>query len=78
MNCLDCASLGNPVVAAGVCADCGAGVCHVHAEVSPRWLTRIAVIDRVVKVEPPGRILRCLVCLAAHDAVEGSHYREAN
>ena len=77
MNCFDCASLGHPVPAVGICADCGAGVCHDHAQVSPHWLTRTAVINRVVTVEPPGRILRCPVCQAAHDAAEGSHYREA-
>ncbi len=77
MNCLDCASLGNRVPAVGICVDCGAGVCLDHAQVLPHWLTRTAVINRIVTVDPPGRILRCPVCQAAHDAAEGSHHRQA-
>lgn len=77
MNCFDCASLGDHVAAVGICTDCGAGVCHDHAQLSPRWLMRSAAINRVVNVEPPERILRCPVCQAAHDAAEGSHHRVA-
>ncbi len=68
MNCFDCAALGDQVPAVAICADCGAGACRRHAHVAPRWLTRTAVINRVVAVEPPARTLRCAVCQAARDA----------
>ena len=54
--------------AVAICADCGAAVCHHHAHVTARWLTRTAVINRTVAVEPPTRIIRCGICPAAHDA----------
>ena len=68
MNCFDCAALGGHVGAVAVCADCGAAVCHDHAQVTARWLTRTMVINRVVPVEPPARTIRCTVCQAARDA----------
>ena len=77
MNCFDCASLDQQTPAIGMCADCGAGICQQHARLSPRWLTRTAVINRIVRVEPPARILRCPVCQSAHDAVRGDHPRQA-
>ncbi len=68
MNCFDCAALGDQVPAVAICADCGAAVCHGHAHVTARWLTRTMVINRVVAVEPPARTIRCGVCQAARDA----------
>ena len=68
MNCFDCAALGDQVPAVAICADCGAAVCQRHAHVTPRWLTRTAVINRTVAVEPPARTIRCGVCQAARDA----------
>ena len=56
------------VDAVAVCADCGAAVCHDHARVTARWLTRTMVINRVVAVEPPARTIRCGICQAARDA----------
>ena len=53
MNCFDCAALGDHIDAVAICADCGAAVCHDHAHVTARWLTRTMVINRVVAVEPP-------------------------
>jgi hypothetical protein len=76
MNCFDCASLGHRVPAVGICSDCGAGICADHLRLSPHWLTRTAIINRVVAVEPPARILRCPVCQAAHEAAEAGHYRQ--
>ncbi len=70
MNCFDCASLGHPVDAVAVCADCGAAICHDHAHVAPHWLSRTAVINRTVRVEPPARMIRCGVCQLADDAVQ--------
>ena len=76
MNCFDCAALGQQVPAVGVCADCGAGICPDHARLSPHWLTRTAVINRQITVEPPARILRCPVCQAArHAAGEVRHHQ---
>ncbi|MGO9192795.1 MAG: DUF2180 family protein, partial [Streptosporangiaceae bacterium] len=50
VNCFDCAALGDHVDAVAICADCGAAVCHDHAHVTARWLTRTMVINRVVAV----------------------------
>lgn len=74
MNCFDCVSLGHSTDAVAVCADCGAALCHDHAHVSAHWLTRTAVINRTVIVEPPARLIRCGVCQAAHDAAPTAHY----
>ena len=68
MNCFDCAALGELVDAVAVCADCGAALCHHHAHVTARWLTRTMLINRIVLVEPPARTIRCGVCQAARDA----------
>jgi hypothetical protein len=68
MNCFDCAALGDHVDAVAICADCGAAVCHDHAHVTARWLTRTMVINRVVAGEPPARTIRCGTCQAARDA----------
>jgi hypothetical protein len=68
MNCFDCAAIGDQAEAVAICADCGAAVCSAHARVTPRWLTRIMAINRVVAVEPPARTIRCNVCQAACDA----------
>ena len=53
VNCFDCAARGDQVPAVAVCADCGAAVCHDHAHVTARWLTRTAVINRIEAIEPP-------------------------
>ncbi len=76
MNCFDCAALGHSTHAVAVCADCGAALCREHALVSPHWLTRAAVINRTVNVEPPARLIRCRVCQAAHDAAPSATYKE--
>lgn len=68
MNCFDCAALDRQRAAVGICRDCGAGVCSDHARLSPRWLTRLEVINRTVRVEPPARVLLCPVCEAAREA----------
>jgi hypothetical protein len=57
-----------PAVAVAVCADCGAAVCHDHAHVTTRWLTRAVAISRTTAIEPPARTIRCAVCQAARDA----------
>jgi hypothetical protein len=77
VNCFDCAALGDQVPAVAICADCGAGTCQRHAHVTPRWLTRTAVINRVVAIEPPARTIRCGVCQAARDAAAPAGYARA-
>ncbi len=77
MNCFDCAALGGHVDAVAICTDCGAAVCHDHAHVTARWLTRTMVINRVVAVEPPARSIRCGVCQAARDAAPAASYASA-
>ena len=77
VNCFDCAALGQQVDAVAMCADCGAAVCHDHAHVTARWLTRTMVINRVVAVEPPARTIRCGVCQAARDAAPATGYAAA-
>ena len=77
MNCFDCAALGSAMVAVAVCADCGAAVCHDHAHVAIRWLTRVEAINRPVRVEPPARSVRCGMCQAAHDAATDTVYASA-
>ena len=77
MNCFDCASLGYSSDAVAVCANCGAAICHDHARVSAHWLTRTAVLNRTVNVDPPARTIRCGVCEAAHDAAAGTHLSAA-
>jgi len=71
MECFDCAAVDRQRPAVGICHDCGAAVCAEHARVVPRWLTRAAAINRVVQVEPPGRLVLCPVCEAARDAAAG-------
>jgi hypothetical protein len=68
MNCYDCAILGHHSAAVAACIDCGAGVCVEHAVVTPRHLTRTAVINRIETVEPPARAVRCGTCTLARDA----------
>ncbi|MFI5063603.1 MAG: DUF2180 family protein [Streptosporangiales bacterium] len=77
MNCFDCAALGEAAAAVAICADCGAAVCARHVHVTPRWLTRTMVINRVVAVEPPARTIRCGVCQAARDAAPAAIYTPA-
>ena len=71
MKCFDRAALGDAADAVAVCIECGAGVRLDDAHVTPRWLTRIAVINRTVRVEPPARSIRCGLCQPAHDAATG-------
>ncbi len=77
MHCFDCAALGDAHDAVAICADCGAGICHNHAHVTPRWLTRTAVINRTVAIEPPARTIRCSVCQTACDAAATTGYAAA-
>ena len=69
MHCLECARERVPndavVIAVGICAHCGAGVCLNHAHVSPRHLTRTMANNRQVPVEPPAQRIDCSVCAAA-------------
>ena len=74
MNCFDCAALGSAMTAVAVCADCGAGVCPDHAHVAIRRLTRTLAINRLVRVEPPARSVRCGVCQAAQSAAADTVY----
>ena len=71
MKCFDCAGLGRDIDAVAVCIGCGAAVCPNHAHVTPHWLTRTAVINRTVRVEPPTRAIRCGLCQQAHDTATG-------
>lgn len=75
MNCFDCAAHGRVEEAVAICADCGAGVCLDHAQVTPRWLTRAMAINRTVAVEPPARTIRCGLCQQARDAEAGQPSR---
>ena len=68
MNCYDCAAAGNYRDAVAVCADCGAAVCIEHAVSATHWLTRTALINRLERIEPPARVIRCGTCHAAHAA----------
>ena len=68
MNCFDCAALDTATPAVALCVDCGAALCTRHAHVTAHWLTRTAVINRIVPIDPPARSIRCTVCQAAHDA----------
>jgi hypothetical protein len=77
MNCFDCAGIGLSTTAVAVCGDCGAGLCPDHAHVEAHWLTRTAVINRTVVVEPPARVISCTVCHTAHDAAEHPRARTA-
>ena len=71
MNCMDCTAIDRPRPAVAICHDCGAGVCLDHAHVEPRWLTRTAAINRVLRIEPPARLVLCPVCEAARNAAVG-------
>lgn len=77
MNCFDCAALGISTAAVGMCSNCGAGLCVDHVRVEAQWLTRTAVINRTIVVEPPARVIRCPVCQAAHDAATNGSARTA-
>jgi hypothetical protein len=78
VNCFDCAALGQAANAVAVCADCGAALCHDHAHVTARWLTRTMVINRIVAVDPPARTIRCGVCQAARDAAPAMNTARAS
>ena len=52
---------------------CGAAVCRDHVIVAAVHLTRLAPINRQVRVEPPARQLRCTTCNAAHLAATNGH-----
>ncbi|MET9868863.1 DUF2180 family protein [Streptomyces sp. NPDC006386] len=68
MHCLDCTGIGAQVAAVGVCAQCGAAVCAVHAEVSEQYLTCTKPISRPVATKPPVRRLLCSTCAGGHRA----------
>jgi hypothetical protein len=68
MNCYDCAVTARFSEAVGICSDCGSGVCIEHAVMAAHHLTRLAVIDRVERVDPSARVLRCETCSLAHEA----------
>ena len=68
MNCLDCADIGSPAPAVGICHSCGAGVCMDHARVHDHYLTRTEPIDQVIRIEPPARLIWCEACSAANEA----------
>ncbi|MFF1306542.1 DUF2180 family protein [Streptomyces sp. NPDC058307] len=68
MHCLDCTGIGAQVAAVGVCAQCGAAVCAVHAEFSEQYLTCLKPISRQVATKPPVRRLLCSTCAEAHRA----------
>ncbi|MFI5569188.1 DUF2180 family protein [Streptomyces sp. NPDC051740] len=68
MHCLDCAGIGAQVAAVGVCAQCGAAVCAVHAGVSEQYLTCTKPVSRQAATEPPARRLLCGTCATAHRA----------
>jgi hypothetical protein len=69
MNCYDCSRVGVTRGAVAVCIDCGAAVCLEHTISEKHWLTRMQVILRVERVDPPGRLIRCRTCHAAHEAL---------
>ena len=75
MNCFDCAFVGAVTPALAVCHDCGAAVCADHVVARDHYLTRTATINRVVAVEPPARLVRCVACTAAHHAADLQHAR---
>jgi hypothetical protein len=68
MNCYDCAVTGDHRSAVAVCVDCGAAVCVEHSVSTRHWLTRSQLINRVERVDPPARVIRCGTCHAAHAA----------
>ncbi len=68
MNCYDCATGGAYRDAVAICTDCGAAVCVEHAVNVRHWLTRTQAVLRVERVDPPGRLIRCGTCHAAHAA----------
>ncbi len=68
MNCYDCAVSGAYRDAVAVCSDCGAAVCVEHAVPAQHWLTRTFLINRVERVQPAARLIRCETCHAAHVA----------
>jgi hypothetical protein len=72
MNCYDCALTGDHRPSVAVCADCGAGVCIEHSVSTRHWLTRSQLINRVERIEPPARVIRCGTCHAAHAAHDGA------
>lgn len=68
MTCFDCAVAGEEAPAVAVCTGCGVGLCMSHAVVGPRYLTRVAVINRVDVVETPARAVHCEICAHAVEA----------
>lgn len=68
MNCYDCAVTAVDRAAVAVCAGCGGAVCLEHAMPAEHWLTRTQLINRVERVDPPARVIRCGTCHAAHAA----------
>lgn len=72
MNCYDCHLAERATAAVGICHWCGAAVCPEHAVVRAHHLTHTVPINRVEVIEPPGRLVGCAVCTAAHDAARAA------
>ncbi len=68
MICFDCAARGETTSAVAICVSCGTALCMDHAVLEAHYLTWTGIINRVVTVETPARIVHCQVCAAALDA----------
>jgi hypothetical protein len=66
MNCLDCHP--HTTAAVAICGRCGAGLCPDHIVETNDHLTFTAPINRVARVSPAVRHLRCSGCAAAERA----------
>lgn len=80
MKCYDCAATGDHGDAVAVCADCAAAVCIEHSVTVKHWLTRtqtIMRVERVERVDPPARLIRCATCHAADLAAARSQKRRS-
>lgn len=56
--------------AIGVCAECGAAVCHAHAVIRERH-ELLQGSYTPITVSPAARILRCTVCDTTYRASQG-------
>jgi hypothetical protein len=69
MNCYDCAIHNTTQRAVAICHDCGAGLCVDHAHTHDRYLQRMVPLGMFLNVEPPGRIIQCVTCSNANEAL---------
>lgn len=69
MNCYDCNEHGNDIPAIAVCHDCGAGVCIDHAKTQHVYRTRLVGLGLPIEIEPPARVIRCVTCSNAIEAL---------